>query len=208
MQEMRRTLPALLPREQRSPYLDPNWDRREDEVPLIVTVTHVAFMAWTIINAHHPALFVAGILFYLGFAQATTPFQNRVDLRPALLVGFFLSGLVIHGKLQAWWIGPIVGSLSEIPLGLGATILTAFNDNAEITYLSTMVPRFAEGLKYAVMAGAVAGGGLTVIANIPNPAGLSILRRYFEDGVSPVALFKAAVVPTIIIWLCLMLLPG
>ena len=31
------------------------------------------------------------------------------------------------------------------------------------------------------MAGAVAGGGLTVIANAPNPAGVALLRRGFAD---------------------------
>ena len=50
-----------------------------------------------------------------------------------------------------------------------------FNDNAAITYLASLVPGFSPSLKYAVMAGAVSGGGLTVIANAPNPAGQSIL---------------------------------
>jgi Na+/H+ antiporter NhaD/arsenite permease-like protein len=84
---------------------------------------------------------------------------------------------------------------------LGATILTAFNDNAAITFLSTLVPGFTDSLKYAVVAGAVAGGGLTVIANAPNPAGQSILKKYFENGVSPAGLLKAAIVPTAIVWL-------
>ena len=84
---------------------------------------------------------------------------------------------------------------------LGATILTAFNDNAAITFLSTLVPGFTDSLKYAVVAGAVAGGGLTVIANAPNPAGQSILKKYFENGVSPAGLLKAAIVPTAIVWI-------
>ena len=96
------------------------------------------------------------------------------------------------------------------PLGtcllLVATVLTAFNDNAAITYLSTLVPGFTDSLKYAVVAGAVAGGGLTVIANAPNPAGQSILKKYFENGVSPAGLLKAAIVPTIIVWLCYVLI--
>ena len=44
-------------------------------------------------------------------------------------------------------------------------------------------------------------GGLTVIANAPNPAGQSILKKYFENGVSPAGLLKAAIVPTAIVWL-------
>jgi Na+/H+ antiporter NhaD/arsenite permease-like protein len=158
-------------------------------------------MAWTIVNAHYPALFIPGLLFFLGFAQVTSPFQNRIDLKPALLVGFFLGGLVIHGGVQGWWIAPVLGNLPEIPLMLGATILTAFNDNAAITFLSTLVPNFTDALKYAVVAGAVAGGGLTVIANAPNPAGLSILKKYFDNEVSPGGIVKFALLPTIIMLL-------
>ena len=84
---------------------------------------------------------------------------------------------------------------------LGATILTAFNDNAAITFLATLVPGFSDSLKYVVVAGAVAGGGLTVIANAPNPAGQSILKKYFKDGVSPVGLLKGALLPTVIVWM-------
>ena len=200
LRRMRRAVPALLPEEQRPPFFDPDWDRRDDSVPVWVTVVHILFMGWTIANAHYPALFVPGLLFFLGFAQVTAPYQNRINLKPPLLVGFFLGGLVIHGGVQAWWIAPILSSLSEIPLMLGATILTAFNDNAAITFLSTLVPGFTDGLKYAVVAGAVAGGGLTVIANAPNPAGLSLLKQHFNDEVSPASLFLAAVVPTIVVW--------
>jgi len=123
-----------------------------------------------------------------------------------LLVGFFLAGLVIHGGVQGWWIAPVLGSLSEVPLMLGATILTAFNDNAAITYLSTLVPGFTDSLKYAVVVGAVTGGGLTIIANAPNPAGQSILKRHFDDAISPLGLLTAALMPTMIIWLCFALL--
>ncbi|MBL0716292.1 MAG: putative Na+/H+ antiporter [Desulfosarcina sp.] len=204
---LRRTIPMVLPKEQRAPYRDPDWDQREDPVPVWVTLIHVFFMVWTIVNAHYPALFVPGLLFFLGFAQVTSPYQNRIDLKPALLVGFFLGGLVIHGGVQGWWIEPVLGSLAEIPLMLGATVLTAFNDNAAITFLSTLVPGFTDGLKYAVVAGAVAGGGLTVIANAPNPAGQSILKRYFENGVSPVGLLKGALLPTAIVWLAFLIMP-
>jgi hypothetical protein len=198
---MQRGLPALLPEEQRGPFHDPNWDERDDPVPAWITIVHVFFMVWTILNAHHPELFIPGILFFLGFAEVTKPFQNRINLKPALLVGFFLGGLVIHGGVQGWWIAPILGNLAEIPLMLGATILTAFNDNAAITYLSTLVPNFSDSLKYAVVAGAVAGGGLTIIANAPNPAGVSILKKYFNDEVSPAGILAGALVPTFIVWI-------
>ena len=105
--------------------------------------------------------------------------QNKVEFKSPILVGFFLAGLITHGGLQGWWIAPVLGSLSELPLMLTATVLTAFNDNAAITYLATLVPNLADASKYAVVAGAVTGGGLTVIANAPNPAGQSILGRFF-----------------------------
>jgi hypothetical protein len=202
LQKMRQHIPGLLPEDQRPPFVDPEWDNRDDPVPAWLIAVHVLFMGWTIFNAHYPALFIPGLLFFLGFSQVTAPFQNRIDLKPPLLVGFFLGGLVVHGGVQGWWIEPVLGKLSEIPLMLGATILTAFNDNAAITFLSTLVPGFTDSLKYAVVAGAVAGGGLTVIANAPNPAGQSLLKKHFDNAVSPVGLLKGALVPTIIVWLC------
>lgn len=49
-----------------------------------------------------------------------------------------------------------------------------------------------DDFKYAVVAGAVTGGGLTVIANAPNPAGMTILKPCFKDeAVSPLGLFLA-----------------
>jgi hypothetical protein len=162
-----------------------------------VTGVHVLFMVWTVVNAHHPALFLGGFLFFLGFAKATMEFQSPIDLKPPLLVGFFLAGLVIHGGLQAWWIAPVLASLEEAPLFYGAIALTAFNDNALVTYLATLVPNLSEGMKYAVVAGAVTGGGLTVIANAPNPAGQALLARFFGGAVSPLGLFLGAILPTL-----------
>jgi hypothetical protein len=116
-------------------------------------------------------------------------------------VGFFLGGLVFHGGVQAWWIAPILGNLTEIPLMLGATLLTAFNDNAAITFLSTLVPGFTDNLKHAVVAGAVTGGGLTIIANAPNPAAVSILKKYFTNGIGAGGILSSALAPTVIILL-------
>jgi hypothetical protein len=206
LNKLRQYLPALLPDVQRPEFRDPAWDNREDQVPRWIMVVHVLFMTWTIVNSHNDALFILGLLFFLGFAQVTAQYQNRISLQSPLLVGFFLAGLVIHGGVQGWWIAPVLGSLTEVPLMLGATILTAFNDNAAITYLSTLVPGLTDSLKYAVVAGAVTGGGLTVIANAPNPAGQSLLKQHFDDAVSPGRLLLAALMPTIILWLCFALL--
>lgn len=170
-----------------------------ERVPVWITAVHILFLGWTVVNSHYPALFIGGFLFYLAFLQATEHHQDGLALRPALLVGFFLAGLVVHGGLQGWWIAPVLSGLSERPLFFGAAFLTAFNDNAAVTYLASLVPGFGDALKYAVMAGAVVGGGLTVIANAPNPAGQSILARYFPEGVSPLRLFLGALVPTTIV---------
>lgn len=196
--QFRRTIPGLLPVEERDSYTDPDWDLRDDRVPLWIMGAHVLFMLWTILNAHEPALFLAGFLFYLGFYQITSFYQNRIEFRPALLVGFFLAGLIVHGTLQSWWIAPILGSLPPLGLNLASIILTSFNDNAAITYLSTLVPNFPDALKYAVVSGAITGGGLTIIANSPNPIGQSILKPFFKSGIEAGSLAKYALMPTVV----------
>jgi hypothetical protein len=167
-------------------------------LPSWIVLVHVAFMAWTVLNAHHPALFIGGFMFFLGFTRATASYQSRVDLKAPLLVGFFLGGLVIHGGLQLWWIGPTLGHLSEQPLFIGSTVLTAFNDNALITYLGTLVPTLEPNMKMALVQGAVTGGGLTVIANAPNPVGQALLGSFFDHAVRPWRLFVGAALPTLI----------
>jgi hypothetical protein len=176
-------------------------------VPAWITIAHAVFMAWTVFTSHYPALFLGGFLIFLGFVRATAPYQSRVELKAPLLVGFFLAGLVIHGGLQAWWIAPVLASLTEEPLFATATILTAFNDNALITYLSTLVPNLSDSMKTAVMEGAVTGGGLTVIANAPNPAGQAILGRYFDGAVLPIWLLVGALLPTLMAVIAFRILP-
>jgi hypothetical protein len=175
-------------------------------VPLWVTLGHLGFMAFAVWHAHDTAHLVFTLLFFLVFVRVTEDFQSQFSLRTPVLVGFFLAGLVVHGGLQQWWIAPVLGGLGEVQLMFGATALTAFNDNAAITYLCTLVPTFTEGMKYMAVAGAVTGGGLTVIANAPNPAGQSILNKHFEDGISPLNLLLGALAPTAILALCFLLL--
>lgn len=176
-------------------------------VPIFVTLTHLAFMAWTVFFAHYPPLFIGGFLFFLAFSQATAHHQNEINLRGPILVGFFLAGLVIHGGLQGWWLAPIIGSLGKEALFVGSTILTSFNDNAAITFLASQVEGLPAQLKYAVLAGAVTGGGLTVIANAPNPAGQALLGRFFGEGVSPMKLLLGALIPTLIVAACMLFFP-
>ena len=188
-------------------YVKIDIETSENPVPVWITVVHIFFMSWTVFNAHYPPLFIGGFMFFLGFAIATKAHQGYTNLKSPLLVGFFLAGLVTHGGLQGWWIAPVLGSLGDLPLMLAAALLTAFNDNAAITYLSTLVPNFSITAKYAVVAGAVTGGGLTVIANAPNPAGQSILSRFFPGGVNPAKLALGAIIPTIIMGFCYMAIP-
>ena len=89
----------------------------------------------------------------------------------------------------------------------GATALTAITDNAALTYLGSLVEGLSEEFKVALVAGAVTGGGLTVIANAPNPAGVSILRSKFDDGaISPLGLLIGALPPTLVAVLAFKLL--
>ncbi|MEO8503382.1 MAG: putative Na+/H+ antiporter [Acidobacteriota bacterium] len=181
-------------------------ERKKRPVPKRLILLHLLFLAWTVFTAQVPVLFIGGFLFFLGVLQVTEPHQEDLRLRSPLLVGFFLAGLVVHGSLQQWWIAPVLSQLAALPLMIGSTVLTAFNDNAAITYLASLVPGFDAARQYAVVAGAVTGGGLTVIANAPNPAGQSALQRYFHDGLSPVYLFAGALAPTLIVAACFLLL--
>ena len=190
---------------------------KEEPVPSWIISVHLIFLAWTVFTLHHPPLFIGGFLIFIAFTIATDHHQEAISLKGPLLVGFFLAGLVTHGGLQGWWIAPVLSMLGELPLFIGSTVLTAFNDNAAITFLASQVPKFdhhiaadvsaAKVLQYAVVAGAVTGGGLTVIANAPNPAGQSILSKYFEGGVSPLKLLLGALFPTVVMFVVFMTLP-
>ena len=170
-------------------------------VPFWVTIVHILILAAIVMTSHYPAIFIGLFLLFIGFHQATKIFQYPIRLARPLLIGLFLAGLIIHGGLQGWWVVDCLDKLT--PLGvLGASVvITAFNDNTSISYLSTLVPSWGVAFKYALFSGAVAGGGLTVIGNAPNPAGYAILGRFFEGGISPLKLFLSAAIPTIILYL-------
>lgn len=167
-------------------------------IPGLVLLVHLVFLAGIVAFAHHPAVFMGLFLFFMGFAGAYPQFQDRLILREGLLVAFFLAGLVVLGGQQQWWLEPLLRSLNADTVYFGATALTAVTDNAALTYLASQVEGLSEEFKRAVVAGAITGGGLTVIANAPNPAGYAILRGQFEDeAISPLGLFIAALPPTV-----------
>jgi hypothetical protein len=178
-------------------------------IPLWVVAVHVFFIFAIVFSAQHLHLFLGIFLFFIGFAAASKEYNSHLKLKEALLVAFFLCGLVVLGKNQAWWLTPLLTALKTKALYAGATILTAVTDNAALTYLGAQVPSLSAPSRYALVAGAVAGGGLTVIANAPNPAGYSILNPSFgKDGMSALLLLAGAAIPTLVAVICLMLGPG
>jgi hypothetical protein len=178
----------------------------ESVVPWLVRAIHLLFLVAVVVFAHHPVVFVGIFLFFLGFTQAYARYQNPLILKEGLLVGFFLAGLVLLGGMQQWWLQPIVSSLEPAALFLCALGLTAITDNAALTYLGSLIEGMSASAKYMLVAGAVAGGGLTVIANAPNPAGVALLRNGFNDkSIGVGELLLGALLPTIVAALFFML---
>jgi Na+/H+ antiporter NhaD/arsenite permease-like protein len=168
-------------------------------VPASVILVHLVFLALVVVFAHYPPVFMGLFLFFMGFTTAYQQYQDRLILREALLVAFFLAGLVVLGGMQQWWLEPVLMSMDANAVFFGATALTAITDNAALTYLGSLVPGLSDEFKVALVAGAVTGGGLTVIANAPNPAGVAILRGKFEHStISPLGLLAAALPPTLV----------
>ncbi|MGA0610756.1 putative Na+/H+ antiporter [Caldimonas sp. KR1-144] len=168
-------------------------------VPAAVVAVHLLFLTGVVAFAHHPAVFLGLFLFFLGFATAYQRYQEPLILREALLVAFFLAGLVVLGGLQQWWLQPVLLGMDANAVFFGAAALTAITDNAALTYLGSLVQGLSDEFKVALVAGAVTGGGLTVIANAPNPAGVAILRGSFDDQtVNPLGLLVAALPPTLV----------
>lgn len=173
-----------------------------------MTLIHIIFMGLVVFSAHHMVFFLGLFLFFLGFTTVTNEYQDQIKLKESLLVGFFLGGLVTLGGQQGWWLQPILTQLGDFVLFVGATSLTAITDNAALTYLGTLV-ELTDSAKYNLVAGAVAGGGLTVIANAPNPAGFGILKGTFgKDGINPGKLLLGALFPTILAMVFFQILPN
>jgi MFS family permease len=171
----------------------------ETPVPKAVVVVHLGLLAGVVLLAHHPVAFLGLFLMFLGFTQAYERYQSPLIIKEALLVAFFLAGLVVLGGMQSWWLQPIVSSLQPLALFLGSLGLTAITDNAALTYLGSQIADISDPSKYMLVAGAVAGGGLTVIANAPNPAGVALLRRGFADeSVGAGELLLGAAGPTLV----------
>ena len=192
----RRELAALLP--------VPMGPDARPAVPVTVTLVHLAFLVAVVVFSHHAVVFCGLLLFFLGYAEAYERHQDRLILREGLLVAFFLAGLVVLGGMQRWWLQPLLQGMQETTVFYGAAVLTAVTDNAALTYLGSLVEGLSPGFRQALVAGAVAGGGLTVIANAPNPAAFAILRGQFPgQAIRPLGLLAGALPPTLIAALAL-----
>ncbi|AGU48203.1 hypothetical protein VAPA_1c10850 [Variovorax paradoxus B4] len=179
----------------------------EAPVPPAVALTHLVLLAGIVLFAHHPVAFLGLFLMFLGFTQAYERHQSPLIIKEALLVGFFLAGLVVLGGMQRWWLEPVVSSLEPLALFFSALGLTAITDNAALTYLGSLISNISDESKYMLVAGAVAGGGLTVIANAPNPAGVALLKRGFSDEtIGAGGLLLGALGPTLVAAAAFMLL--
>ena len=177
-------------------------------VPMPMIALHGLLLLGIVVFAHHPAAFIAIFLLFMGVATAYPQHQERLILREGLLVAFFLGGLVVLGGMQAWWLQPVLLGMDETQIYFGATALTAITDNAALTYLGSQVEGLSEGFKYALVTGAVTGGGLTIIANAPNPAGASILKGTFDEGaINPLGLLAGALLPTVVAIICFRIFP-
>lgn len=173
-----------------------------------MVILHLLFLLGIVVFAHHPAAFIAIFLLFMGVATAYPQFQDRLILREGLLVAFFLGGLVVLGGMQQWWLQPVLLSMDADSIYFGATALTAITDNAALTYLGSLVEGLSDEFKYALVTGAVTGGGLTIIANAPNPAGASILKSKFDEGaINPLGLLAGAAIPTLVAIACFRAFP-
>lgn len=176
--------------------------------PIWITLVHLVAMGIVVYTAHYMTFFLGVFLFFLGFMKVTEKYQDKAKIKESLFVGFFLAGLVTLGSMQQWWLQEVITKMSDLVLFFGATALTAVTDNAALTYLGSLV-ELTDSAKYNLVAGAVSGGGLTVIANAPNPAGYGILKDSFEGGnIGPMGILLGALFPTFIVILAYQLLPS
>lgn len=176
-------------------------------IPPWMIVTHLLALFLVVRLAQYPALFLGVFLYFLGIVTITREFQSPLKLRESLLIAYFLSGLIMLGQAQHWWLQPLLSDLKPFSLLIGSAVLTSFTDNAALTYLGSQVSGISEAAKQALVSGAIAGGGMTLIANAPNLVGFSMVQnRFAREGFRPELLAAWAFVPTLISMFCLGLL--
>jgi hypothetical protein len=176
---------------------------RTIKIPSFILILHLILLLGVIFFVHDLIIFLGIFLIFLAVVNAFNQYQDKLIINQAFLVSLFLAGLVVLGGQQKWWLQTVLAKLTPDQIYYVATALTAVTDNAALTYLASLVDGLSDQFKYAIAAGAITGGGLTVIANAPNPAGYSILNKKFSGGiVSPLYLFLSALGPTIVAIIC------
>jgi predicted cation transporter len=194
---------TFLFRRELSKRTEPHAQGAHARVPAAFVAVNLAILDAVVFSNHDPEAFMGLFLLFLGLAEAYRRHHDRLLLREGLMVAFFLAGLVVLGGQQRWWLQDVLSRLDESALFYGAAALTAITDNAALTYLGSLVEGVSDQYKYSLVAGAVAGGGLTVIANAPNPAAFAILKDHFEDqSINAFGLFVAAMPPTLVAIAC------
>ncbi|MEZ5315595.1 MAG: putative Na+/H+ antiporter [Chlamydiales bacterium] len=166
--------------------------------PLWITLIHLCFLVLIVITGEITLIFLGIFLLFLGFWKATTFYQTPLHLQSAVLVGFFFASLIIHGELQSWWIIPLMQNLNYFGAMGVSFLLSAFMDNAVISYITLELPKYDDLKHYLVIVGAMSAGSLTVIANAPNPVGHALLRGSFNGKISFFFLFLGGVMPALI----------
>ncbi|KRH78642.1 hypothetical protein FERRO_16340 [Ferrovum sp. JA12] len=173
--------------------------------PFIV-LTHILFIVVIMVFSHSPLIFLGLLVLFIAFTQFFSIHQTPLLLKESALVGLFLASLIVIESKQSGWLSPIISSMKYYQVYVGSALITAVTDNAALTYLGTLLPNPPENFKLALVKGAIAGGGLTLIANAPNPIAGKFLKPYFvHHRILAKELFKSALVPTLITLLGLMI---
>ena len=175
-------------------------EKNHTPMPIWIIGVHILFLIGIVVEAHNPVHFIILFVVFFGFTKITKLHQDGLKIREGLLVGLFLAGLIVFGSFQRWWLEPLISSVNDTVLYFAATALTGITDNAALTYLGAQVQGLSESSKWALVSGALSGGGLSILANAPNPVGFSILSSKFRGNtLNAGQLFIAALGPTVIV---------
>lgn len=168
------------------------------DVPFWVTGVHLAFLVWVILTNNEPALYLGAFVLFLGFYQATHPYQIALSLRVPILIAFFVASLELHASLQGWWAEAFLESFKEQVLPFVALVLTTICHNSMVVYLATFVPHLTDRAKEAYFSGAIAASGLTLISSGANLIGYKVLSQAFDEPIAPSTIFIYSFLPTFI----------
>ena len=154
---------------------------------------------------------------WLGLALAPRVFRAGMpEWKKYAALGVLFVNISIGGTLTANAAPPVLMVASAwnwdtafmaSEFGWKAVLAVLVNATAVTLLLAPNAPDLSAESRYMLVAGAVAGGGLTVIANAPNPAGVALLRRGFNDeSIGAGGLLAGALAPTAVACVAFLLL--